>query len=1812
MGRPCVTELSGYVLETLREGRIFALYRGRQPGNAVSILLLAPVSAHQTPSAFGQLEHELALAQDLDSAWAARPLALVSHDGRRMLALEDPGGEPLDGILGQPLELTRFLKLAIALAAALRQLHGRGLVHKDIKPENLLVDAAGNVRLTGFGIASRLPRERQVPSPPQIIAGSFAYMAPEQTGRMNRSIDARSDLYSLGITSYEMLTGVLPFTAADPMEWVHCHIARQPMPPGERVAGIPSQVAAIVLKLLAKTAEERYQTAGGLEADLRQCLAAWQAEGRIDPFPLGRRDVSDRLLIPEKLYGREAEIGALLAAFDRVVGHGATELVLVSGYSGIGKSSLVNELHKALVPARGLFAAGKFDQYKRNIPYATLAQAFHSLVHQILGKSDSEMSAWRSALLDALGPNGQLMVNLIPELALIIGEQMPVADLPPQDRQNRFQLVFRRFLGVFARAGHPLVLFLDDLQWLDTATLDLIEHLVTHPEVRHLLLIGAYRDNEVISSHPLARMVAVIRDAGARLQEIMLAPLLAEDVERLLTDALHAEPGRAAPLAELVFEKTAGNPFFTIQFLTALAEEALLTFGSGPAGDPGISGWSWDLPRIHAKGFTDNVVDLMAAKLSRLPLATQKTLGQLACLGNPAETATLTLVHGGSEEAIHASLWEAVRAGLVRRADATYSFLHDRIQEAAYALIPQGERVMAHLRIGRLLAARTAAGELEEKIFDIVSQFDRGAALITAAAEREQVARLNLMAGKRAKAATAYAAALQYFSAGRMLLAENRWERCYQLAFDLELNRAECVYLTGELVAAEKRLTAVSARARTIVDSAAVTCVRINLYTNLDQSDNAVAVGLEYLQRLDDTWSSQTTEEDVQREYTRLWQRLGSDPIEALLDLPLMSDPDRRATMDVLTVLTTPALFTNLNFFRLVVFRMAAFSLKHGNTDGSCLAYVWLGGILGRYFGDYQAGLRFGELGLDLVDNRGLDRLRARVYLGFAVHVAHWSQPLAACRVFLRRAFEAAREAGDLTYAAYSCSDLISNLLTAGAPLGEIEREAKNALEFVRNVRFGLIGDTIAGQYRLIRTLRGLTPDFSSFDDAEFDDSRIEQRLESNPRLAVAASRYWIRKLQASVYAGDHASGVAVASKAASLLWTLPTQIELPDYHFYAALARAGCCDTTPAEERSGHLEALAAHHGQIVVWAESGPENFADRAALLGAEMARLEGRELDAMGLYEEAIRLAREHGFVQNEGLANELAARFHARRGFETVAQAYLGQARSCYLRWGAEGKVRQLDRLHPYLRQEPATARGDSTSLTSVEQLDLATVVKVSQAVSGEIDLRKLIDTLMVIALRNAGADRGLLILAVGDELRIEAEAITIRDKVEVWFRRLPLGPAELPESVLRYVVRTRESLLLDDAAEQNPFSGDDYIRQSRCRSILCLPLIKQAKLAGALYLENSLASHVFTPARIAVLGLLASQAAISLENASLYANLQHAQAFLAEAQRLSHTGSFIYNTVSEEIYWSDEVFRIYGFEPAGTTTLDKLLQRVHPEDREKVMHFVETTPRDGREHQLEHRLLMPDGLVKTLHIVMHARTNELGQVEFLGTAMDVTAFKQTQGRLQASLEEKDALLKEVHHRVKNNLQLISSLLSLQAARIADPQVAELFAESRNRVRSMALVHENLYRAGNFARVPMRTHIQNLAAHLIRAYDLQGQKIGLSTEIDDIELDLDRAVSTGLIINELISNALKHAFPAGRPGQVRVGLKLVDGKQCLLEVSDDGIGLSTDFEVERAAGLGLQLVHDLTRQLQGTIAVQRGSGTRFAIAFGADGAADAAR
>src|SRR5499427_5757374 len=1266
-----------------------------------------------------------------------------------------------------------------------------------------------------------------------------------------------------------MVTGRLPFTASEPLEWVHCHIARQPVPPAERCTEVPGAVSALIMKLLAKTAEDRYQTAAGVEQDLRRCLAQWEAEGRIGDFPLGAHDTPDRLLIPEQLYGRAREIERLLASFDRIVKNGAPELVLVSGYSGIGKSSVVNELHKVLVPPRGLFASGKFDQYKRDIPYATLAQAFQSLVRPLLGKSEADLTRWRDALQEALGPSAGLIADLVPEVKLIIGEPPPVPELLPQDAQRRFQLVFRRFINVFARLEHPLALFLDDLQWLDAATLELLEDLLTRSDLQHLMLIGAYRDNEVPAAHPLRRTLDAITTASGKVAEITLAPLAPEHLGQLLADALRCESERVAPLAHLMHEKTGGNPFFAMQFLSALADEGLLAF------DHDAARWSWDLDRIHATGYTENVVDLMVGKLTRLPADTQQALQQLACLGHSAEIPTLALVLGTSEEQVHAALWPARRQECVERLTGAYRFVHDRVQEAAYALIPEERRGQGHLRIGRLLAAHTPLEKRQEAIFEIVNQLNRGAACILSSEEREQLAELNLMAGTHAKASTAYASALTYLSAGAALLTNDAWERRHELLFALELHRAECEFLTGALAAAEQRLVALAARVVTTVERANVAGLRVELYTTLGQSERAVAVGLDYLRHVGLAWSPHPTAEDVRREYAQIWTQLGSRAIEDLIDLPVMRDPAALAMLDVLTKVTAPALFTDVNLISLVLCRIVNLSLEHGNSDGSCCAYVRLGGIVaGPHFGEYKVALRFGQLGYDLVEKRGLQRFQARTYLSLAYQVMPWAQHVRTSRDLLRRTFEAANKTGDLTCAAYSGPSLNAILLAAGEPLVDVQDETEKGLAFGQKARFGFVIDVGAAQLQLIRTLRGLTPTFGSFDDAQFDELRIERHFAEHPALAMPECKYWVRKLQARFFAGEYAAAIEAASRAHRLLRTALSQFEIAEYHFYGALARAAVWAAACPDQRQSHVDALTAHHRRLEVWAEHCPENFENRAALVGAEIARIEGRVLDAMGLYEQAIGSARANGLIHNEALAYELAARFYTAHGFETSAHAYLCNARYGYLRWGADGKVRQLDTLYPHLRHDGPFPGPTSTIEAPVDSLDLATVLKVSQAVSGEIVLEQLLDTLMRTALAHAGAERGLLLLPHGAEQRIAAEATTSGDTVMVRLHEASVAAAALPESLVHYVVRTHESVILGAAAVPNPFAADPYLRQQHARSLLCVLLLNQTTLTGVLYLENTLTPHVFTPTRSAVLTLLASQAAISLENARLYAERQ--------------------------------------------------------------------------------------------------------------------------------------------------------------------------------------------------------------------------------------------------------------------------------------------------------------------------------------------------
>jgi PAS domain S-box-containing protein len=1754
-----VIELSKLIFEPLRRDEDSILYRGRAEEDSSQVLVLAPAKEEAGRESVRRLEHEYFLRGELDPAWAARPIALAFHWNRPVLVLQDPGGAPLGQTPGLALDLGSALRLAINLAAAIGQVHHRGLVHKDIKPANILANSAtGNIWLTGFGIASRLPRERQSPDPPEFVAGTLRYMAPEQTGRMNRSIDSRSDLYALGMTFYEMLTGTLPFAASDSMEWVHCHIARQPVPPEEWRRDLPPPVSAIVLKLLSKTAEDRYQTAAGLLADLKKCLTEWESQRRIGSFTLGAHDIAGRLLTPEKLYGRQLEIKTLLDAFDQVVATGKPNLVLVSGYSGIGKSSVVNELHKAIVLPRGIFISGKFDQHKRDIPYATLSQAFQTLIRrEILSKSEVELDRWRSDIRDAVGLYGQLMVNLIPEVELVIGEQPPVPELPPTEADNRFHRVFRSFLGVFATKEHPLSLFLDDLQWLDAATLKLLEHLMSQPDVRYLLLVGAFRDNEVSSSHPLARTLDAIRQTGAIVRDITLAPLSFEDVNEFVADTLHCEQATARPLAWFVHEKTLGNPFFVIQFIMALHEERLLVFDM----DQAI--WKWDLDRIHSRQFTDNVVDLMITKLARLPVGTRETLKQLACLGNIAGITTLAMVQDRSEEEVHADLWPALRQGLILRLDNSCKFVHDRIQEAAYSLVPRETRVEAHLRIGRILLSRMTPAEIAENIFDVVNQLNVGASQISDWKEKEQIAELNFRAGRRAKTSTAYASACIYLSAAMALLGDRGWASRYELTFAVWLERAECEFLNGNFDEAERLIVELLGRAVSKIDKAAAYGLKLDLHVRKSEYPQAVDNALDCLRLFGIEMLPHPTTQQVEVEYEKTWQNLGNRSVDSLIDLPLMSDPEMQAAMRVLAALIGPALFTDINLVYLHLCHMVNVSLKYGTTDASTHGYVWFGLILGPFAHRYVDGYRFGRVACDLVEKHGFLAYKAKTCFCMEL-VCCWTQPVQTAIDFIRAAFSTAVETGDLTFACYSCNHLITDLLLQGVHLDEVWRESEKCLDFDRKVKFRDAADIVVSQQRFIQSMRGNTLTFSSFSDAEFDEATFESEL-TEDRMATMVCWYWILKLEARFMSGDYMAAMAAAEKAKAMIAASYAHIQLLDYHYYSALIMTALYPTAPPERQSILREDLKTHLEQLREWAGSGPQTFSDKYSLVLAEAARIDGRDLDAMRLYEEAIQAARENGFIQNEAIANELAARFYSARGFNTIAHAYLRNARYCYLRWGALAKVRQIDQEHSPLHEERAVSAA-GTIETPVEQLDLATVMKVSHAVSEEIVLEQLIETLMVIAIEHAGAQRGLLILPFGEEYRIVAEAKTGTDQVEVHVRQTAVAPSELPDSLLRYVLRTQESVILDDASTQteskrlmrqspaaaegggsltspneNLFTEDEYVRQQRPRSILCLPLVKQARLMGVLYLENNLAPGVFTPKRLAMLELLASQAAISLDHARLYADLIQENNDRRKAEEALRASEERWSILAENSSAGIALIDGNGQFLAANQALQTMLGYTEDELRQRSVSDITYQPdqaatearlqeaNEGRQrvHRLEKRYLHKDGRmlwVEVNSVFVPASGNSPGF--FSAVVIDITKRK----RAEEQLREKEISLREAQNELAHvsRVNMMGELAASIAHEVNQP-LAGLLTNAKASLRWLAGDLPNLAEA--------RDAIQRIVRDGNRASDVITRMRALIKKAP--------AAQEPVVINAMIQEVLTLAQPEMRRNRVLLQTQFAD-------------------------------------------------------------------
>jgi diguanylate cyclase (GGDEF)-like protein/PAS domain S-box-containing protein len=1470
ISHPALIELAalGYSdLSLLRETDNFAIYRGITHENE-PVLIKIPNSDKPPASVLRQLEQEFIVARELNRERAVRPLKIERGAGQTALILEECSYTPLSELLGAALEIETFLQIAIGTAAALAEIHNHGLVHKDIKPANIIFDGASGVRITGFGLAAKLSRTRHSTKSPDKIVGTPAYMAPEQTGRMEGDIDIRSDLYSLGVTFYEMLTGQLPFTAYDPMEWMSLHIALPAKPPREHRKRIPETLSDLVMKLLAKSAEDRYQSAEGLQADLEQCAAEWQARGSISPFPLGERDTGGHLLTPAKTYGRELEVEMLRAAFDRVAGGGKPELVLVAGYSGVGKSTVVEELRSSLDPSRVLFVGAKFDQYNRDTPYAALAQVLKKLIRQVLGKSEEDIQEWRVRIQEVVGLHGRLITDLVPDLVALIGEQPLAQEVSLEDARARFNTVFRCLLQIFARPECPLVLYLDDLQWIDAATPQLLEHMLTHPSVKNLLLLGAYRDNEVDPTHPLLLALDSMHNEGATIQTIPLGPLTKEDVFQLTADTLNCKKRTAEPLARLVYEKTAGNPFFTIQFLTALAEQGMVVF------DRQEERWQCDLERIRGTGFTDNVVDLMISKLGRLQAHTQEYLKQLACLGSEAKLATLARIQEVSEAEVKTGLLEAMQAGFLFLREDTVSFLHDRVQEAAYALIPESERPKAHISIGRKLLSQTDPERLDDILFDLLSHLNRGVDLIEDAEERTRIAELNASAGRRARASVAYAAAREFFAAAAGILPEGTWDDRYDYEFALHLDWAEVEYLYGAFEQAECLFSTLLNKAKSDLDRVRVHMLRMTLYPIAGKYDDALTAGIEALRLLGETVpeDDEAINRAIAAEAAAVEENLRGRSFAELVEAPLVTDPREETMIKLLTGIGGPAYIGNRpQLYPLFAYMNINKVLQYGVTEEACHAFSGYAILQAISLGDLNTAYGFSRAALSLSERFGdLGTTGSILYL-HGNHTNFWLKPFATDFPILEQGFRACQSAGNLAFANYIAYSLVWQAIERGDALEDVLNFSRKYAAFAVDSGNEAIHQSIVLEQQFLKCLMGRTDGELSFSEEGVNELVSVAAIEEGA-FTCGVTYYHTMKMLAAYLMGNDAAAQSHGKLAWELHSAVVSQPMQAMFYFLHALILIRLYGNVVEEEQEGILGTLAEYLEKLAFWANSCPENFACKHALVAAEIAAIEGDQLSAERLFERAIETAGSSGFSHWEAMANEAAARFYANRGLETASRAYLREARYGYERWGANTKVRQLDALHPWLSAQPTADRGAIS--VCAEDLDVMALLKAQHAISSETVPEQLAETLLRIVMEAAGAQNGYLFVAPDSQL---FAVVSTAGEIKFHPAPLPAFPG-IPESILNYVRRTGEAVLVADAStDAGDFARDQYLLKAQPKSILCLPILRQAEILGLLYLENNLAAGAFTPDHRAVLETLASQAAISLEIAQTYRALQESE-----------------------------------------------------------------------------------------------------------------------------------------------------------------------------------------------------------------------------------------------------------------------------------------------------------------------------------------------
>ncbi len=1490
----------GYAIgPKIYESPASSVFRANRILDNLPVILKILKEQYPTPDELVRYKQEYYITSMLDEVPGVIGVhGLEDCQNTLVIIVEDFGAESLDILRAlRTFSVKECLKIGSAIADILGDIHTAGVMHKDINPSNIVLNSrSGELKIIDFGISSLLSRENPVIKSPEVLEGTLPFLSPEQTGRMNRSIDYRTDYYSLGATLYVLLTGRPPFETSDTLEMLHCHIAMHPTPPHEVEPRVPRQLSDIVMKLLAKNAEDRYQSARGIKWDLDECSRQLHGPGSISSFPLAAQDVPEQFRIPQKLYGREAPLAALIASFD-LVSEGGKQITLVQGNPGIGKTSLVREIFKPVTRKRGYFISGKYDQFQGNVPYGGIVAAFREMIRQLLGESEAKLSEWREKLLCALGPNGKVITEVIPEVELIIGPPPQVPDLGPMEARNRLGLVFQDFIRVFAQPEHPLVVFLDDLQWADVSSFKLMEVMMTDSHLRCLFLVGAYRDTQVESGHPLLVSTEGLRKEGVIIDEILLGPLRLEHIIELTRDTLRITEHAAAPLARLVEQKTAGNPFFINEFLKELHAERLLQF------DARMGAWHWDLNRIQAREITDNVVELMSGRIRQVGPETQTVLKLAACIGDRFDLGTLSTVHETSAYAVLKSLWEAVAQGLifplgdawksidlnvsqrVEPSTVEYKFAHDRIHQAAYSLIPEREREALHLQIGRLMLGSICSPRSEDGVFDVVNQLNCGLSLIVAGDEKRKLAELNLAAGLKAKASAAYDGAFGYLMTGIELLGPEDWTTAYQLYLSLHVEAAESAYLCGRLQEMEALVDTVLQHAESLLDKVRAYEIRIQSYIARNKMQEALEVALPVLKLLGVNLPSRPTRLDQVLGFLRTRTGLMRKTVDQLADMPNMADPVPAAAMHILTTVAKAAYVTVTDLVPLLIFNLVNLSVRYGNAPESPFAYAAYGFFLSSVVGDIDRGYAFGQLALRLGSKLNAGRLNARTLMCVSLLNLHWKEPL---RNILKPALEAYRtglETGNVEDAAISAFIYCSGSYHAGKDLIHLERETATYSESIRRLRQESSEhlNNVFHQAILNLTGHGSEP-WRLIGEAYNEEVMLPVHVQAHDKSVL--SILYLNRTMLCYFFHRFEEALESVTGLKDYLDGVAGTITVALYYFYDSLVKLALHDSMDHEWRRQILKEVAANQRRIKKWARHAPMNFANKFFLIEAEVHRVSGNFLQAMDGYDQAIDFSRQSDFIHEEALANECAARFYLMNDKPSVAQGYLQAARYCWLRWGATEKVKDLEeRYQDHLASRTISMRHRTTEAGSVggtavtmsgsrEGLDLASVMKASRIISGEIVRKRLLEELVRVVIENAGAERGFLILQSERGLRIEAAGQVGNGGIEV-LKSIPIDEArELSTSVVNYVARTGETVVLDDAVHHGGFVDDPYVVRTGAKSVLCAPMVHKGELTAIVYLENNLTTSAFTPDRVEVLRLLGSQAAVSLENARLYENLE--------------------------------------------------------------------------------------------------------------------------------------------------------------------------------------------------------------------------------------------------------------------------------------------------------------------------------------------------